>query len=247
MADTSLIAVYLDQIGSQLTGRRSVRTLAEIEDHLGERVADLLAEDHDPDEAERSAIEAFGEPEVVASSLNDVGGAMPSKLTHWSGLLGMIGPVILVTMFALISENGTETPFHLFVPAFCLLAGCAGLVARTRGAFGRWRGAAIVVLTVCALALAPAAWGLLGWIVALMLLLAAALICDVIFREDVLPRPATLLLIGSVVALSALSPTSLQKQSVPYYALGAALVVGWIWLQYTLWSERPERAVVSAA
>ena len=44
-----------------------------------------------------------------------------------------------------------------------------------------------------------------------------------------------------------LMPTGVEKQSWPYYLAFAMLFVTWIWLQYTLWSERPERAALAGS
>ena len=122
-----------------------------------------------------------------------------------------------------------------------MVLGFAGLVARTRGAFGRVRGTAISVLVVLGMVLSPIARGGVvgGTIVAGLWLAALALLAEVVVREAVLPRPATIMFVVAVVACSALSPTSLDKQSLPYYLGAAAGLTGWMWLHYTLWSERP--------
>lgn len=253
MADTGLIETYLNEVGAGLAGRHSARVLAEIEDHLRERTADLMRE-HDPEVAERKAIAAFGDPDLITSSFNDIGGAMPSKFTRWSGLAGMLGVILLFATFVQIGvtdnpnvDGDPPPPILLPVSGLFLLTGFAGLVARTRGAFGRWRGSAILVTLAAGAALLPFAWGAAGWVDAALFLLALGLICHTVFREDVLPRPATTLMFVSIVTMSILAPTSLDKQSMPYYLGFAALLIGWIWLQYTLWSERPERPAPSMA
>jgi hypothetical protein len=42
-------------------------------------------------------------------------------------------------------------------------------------------------------------------------------------------------------------PTGVEKQSWPYSLAFALLIVTWIWLQYTLWSERPERGALAGS
>ncbi len=247
LTSPGLIDVYLAQVRGGLAKRRSDRILAEIEDHLRERAHHVMAAgDRDPHEAEREAVEAFGDPAVIARAFNDEGGAMPTKLTHWSGLCGMLAlPTMLLS--SVVTPEPTPGPdardgFPVLLPLVLVLMilGIAGLVARTRGAFGRVRGTAISVLVVLGIVLSPIARGMVGGtIVAGLWLAALALVAEVLIREAVLPRPATIMFAAAVMTSAILSPTSLEKQSLPYYLCAAAGITGWMWLHYTLWSERP--------
>jgi len=248
LSSSGLIDVYLEQVRGGLASRRSERILAEIEDHLRERADHLMvAGDPDPYEAEREAVEAFGDPAVIARAFNDEGGAMPTKFTRWSGLCGMLALPALLVSFAVTPEPtpgpNAKDGFPVLLPLVLVLMvlGFTGLVARTRGAFGRVRGTAISVLVVLGLTLSPISRGGVvgGTIVAGLWLAALALVAEVIIREAVLPRPATIMFVVAVIASSVLSPTSLEKQSLPYYLGAAAGFTGWMWLHYTLWSERP--------
>jgi hypothetical protein len=62
---------YLRRVGAQLAGLGPVatRSLAEIRDHLHDSVEDRIERGATPDEAERDAIEQFGDPLVVATEL----------------------------------------------------------------------------------------------------------------------------------------------------------------------------------
>jgi len=241
------IDAYLAHVRGGLASRRSERILAEIEDHLRERADYLMAANADRSDAERDAVAAFGDPTVIARAFNDEGGAMPTKFTHWSGMCGMLAlPTMLLSL--VVTPEPTPGPdardgFPVLLPLVGLLiaVGFAGLVARTRGAFGRARGTAISALMVTGTVLLPIARGGVvgGAIVAGLWLAALGLVAEVIIREAVLPRPATVMLVVAVVACSILSPTSLEKQSLPYYVGGVAAFTGWMWLHYTLWSERP--------
>lgn len=248
---TGLIDRYLAEVRGGLAKRRSERILSEIEDHLRERAEHLMvAGERDPHEAEREAVEAFGEPAAIARAFNDEGGAMPSKFTHWAGLCGMLAVATMLLSGILTPEPtpGPDAPdgFSPLLPVVLMLAvvGFAGLVVRTRGAFGRIRGTAIWVLAVLGTILFPIARGGIvgGTIVSLLWLAALALVAEVLIREAVLPRPATIMFLTAVLVSSALSPTSLEKQSLPYYLCAVAGFGGWIWLHYTLWSERPVKA-----
>lgn len=256
LSSPGLIDVYLAQVRGGLAKRRSERILAEIEDHLRERAEHVMAAgDRDPSEAEREAVEAFGDPAVIARAFNDEGGAMPTKFTHWSGLCGMLAlPTMLLS--SVLTPEQTPGPdakdgFPMLLPLVLVLMilGFVGLVARTRGAFGRVRGTAISVLVVLGTALSPISRGGMvgGTIVAGLWLAALALVAEVLIREAVLPRPATIMFVAAVMTSSILSPTSLEKQSLPYYLCAAAGITGWMWLHYTLWSERPASVRVQTA
>ena len=247
MAEHGVIDAYVAELGGLLGSRRAERIAAEVRDHLSECAEHLMGSGRSPEDAERAAIDAFGDPSDLAEEFNEQGGAMPSPFTRWAGLAGMLGVVMCAVGLAVIPEtkpNEIDPPPNLLlVASFGLLViGLAALIVRTWGVFGRARGIIATVLIVAGMCLVPVGYGVIGWAAATLLILGFGLLFDVIFREAVLPRPATTLFVVSLVALSLLSPTSLEKQSLPYY-LGAALMVsGWLWLHYTLWSERPTRA-----
>lgn len=255
VSSPGLIDLYLAQVRGGLAKRRADRILAEIEDHLRERAGHLMvAGGRDSAGAEREAVEAFGDPTVIARAFNDEGGAMPTKFTHWSGLCGMLAvPAMLLGL--VVAPEPTPGPdardgFPVLLPLVLLLViiGFAGLIARTRGAFGAVRGAAISTLVVLGTVLFPFARGMVGGtIVAGLWLAALALVAEVIIREAVLPRPATTMFVVAVVTCSVLAPTSLEKESLPYYLGAAAALAGWMWLHYTLWSERPASARLQTA
>ena len=255
LSSPGLIDGYLTQVRGGLAKRHSERILAEIEDHLRERADQLMAAgDRDPYEAESEAVEAFGDPAVIARSFNDEGGAMPTKFTHWSGLCGMLVLPAMLLSFAVTPEPSDPTatdsvPVLLPLVLALIIIGFAGLVARTRGALGRVRGTAICSLLMLGIALSPISRGGLvgGTIVAGLWLAALALLAEALIREAVLPRPATIIFVAAVMTSAILSPTSLEKQSPAYYLCAAAGITGWIWLHYTLWSERSAPSRVQTA
>lgn len=61
------------------------------------------------------------------------------------------------------------------------------------------------------------------------------------FRVGALPRPATLTIAVAGVALVAMIGSDMKEQSAPVYVAGTTLLIGWCWLQYTLWSESARR------
>ena len=70
----------------------------EVQDHLLERANDLMAEGHTPEDAERTAVEGFGDPSTVAREFDRTGGAMPSTFTRWSGLIGLLSLPVMVAV-----------------------------------------------------------------------------------------------------------------------------------------------------
>jgi hypothetical protein len=249
VADPGVIDAYVAQLGGLLGSRHAERIAAEVRDHLWECAEHLMGAGRSPEDAERAAIDAFGDPSDLAEEFNDQGGAMPSPFTRWAGLAGMLGVITLAVGLATIPETKPgeiDPPPNVlaFVSLGLLVLGLAALIVRTRGAFGRARGVLATVLIVAGMCLVPVGYGIVGWAAATMLIVGFGVLFDVIFREAVLPRPATALFAVSLVALSLMAPTSLEKQSWPYYVGGALMVVGWLWLHYTLWSERPTRVEV---
>lgn len=251
MAEHGVIDAYVAQLGGLLGSGRAERITTEVRNHLWECAEHLMGSGRSPEDAERAAIEAFGDPSDLAEEFNEQGGAMPSPFTRWAGLAGMLGVITLAVGLAVIPEtkpNEIDPPPNvLLIVSFGLLVlGLAALVVRTWGAFGRARGIIATVLIVAGMSLAPVGWGIIGWAAATLLIIGFGLLFDVIFREAVLPRPATTLFAVSLVALSLMAPTSLEKQSSPYYLGAALMITGWLWLHYTLWSERPTHAEATA-
>lgn len=255
LIDDRLVNAYLADVRRLLPERLAGRVIDEIEDHLRESVEHLVAQGRSQPDAERLATRAFGTPELLATEFHEQGGAMPTTFTRWSGLAGIVGTILMPAVLAYYDaqlepgeDSGAVTPVLLIVPFLLMVTGLAGLIARTHGAFGRVRGTVATVLIVTGTVLSPISRGglLAGTVVAVLIIVGFGLLFDVIYREAVLPRPATALFVGAVIVLSAMSPTPIEKQSLPYYVGAAALLIGWLWLQYTLWSERPERVPAAA-
>jgi len=256
VADAGLISEYLLDLGRALPRRRSERVVFEVQDHLLERANHLMAEGHTPEDAERRAVEGFGDPSTVAREFDRTGGAMPSTFTRWSGLIGLLSVPVMVAAQLFYETQKVEDDLHtvsevegvpwgLLIPAAMILIGFAGLVARTWGAFGWVRGASATVLI--AVGFSVQGYGTRGVIASVMILAGLVLVFEVIYREAILPRPATALLVASGLIICMLMPTGVEKQSWPYYLAFAMLTVTWIWLQYTLWSERPERGALAGS
>jgi hypothetical protein len=239
---------YLVDLRRGLAGHRHAgRIVDEVEEHLRDAIDARVERGTDLSTAVADAIAAFGPAAVIADAFEE-GAPVPTTFTRWSGLLGMLA-VLAVLAVPLEAGSRPETadgrdPLLVsgFVALPLLAVGLLGIVVRTRGAYGRARGAAAAALVGLPFALIPltGGYGLVGAVYAVMVLAGLALVLDKVFAVGALPRPATLLVGASLVALSAMAPTDLEKQSMPYYVGGVLLAAGWTWLQYTLWSERAE-------
>lgn len=99
--DGDLIAAYLAELGHGLSGRQDVDdVLAEVEDHLRQKASQLEAGGLDPDAAHREALEAFGDPSVVArafTTLPTVPGAVATRFTRFSGVVAIVAGLAWIT------------------------------------------------------------------------------------------------------------------------------------------------------
>lgn len=246
----SPVAAYVADLRGSLAGvRNAERVVAEVRDHLDDAIQHRLGRGLDLPTAVAEALSAFGPAAGVAAGFEQGGGVMPTTFTRWSGLFGMLAAVVFAVVMpveAAARGQGTDGRDPLLVSApvglILLMVGLLGMVARTRGSFGRWRGATALVLVITPVVMVAfrLGWGPIGAVMAAMILGGLALVLHTVFRVGALPRPPTLLLAAAAVGLAALSPTDLEKQSAPYYIGFALLALGWLWLQHTLWCERPE-------
>lgn len=101
MADDSLIDAYLATMDRQLAHRRDAAELRdEIADHLHESVARFTTLGLDPHHAQRSTLDRFGEPHIVAALLS----AVPTKGIDMINLLGRaIGVLSILTALSWVA------------------------------------------------------------------------------------------------------------------------------------------------
>ncbi|NNC42917.1 MAG: hypothetical protein HKO03_06740 [Acidimicrobiia bacterium] len=89
MARYALIDGYLDTMRTEIHGRRDLDdVVCEMEDHLYSAVEGLLARGLEPDAAQRTTLDRFGEPKALAAvyaSTNTGGIAVPTTTTKLAG------------------------------------------------------------------------------------------------------------------------------------------------------------------
>ena len=100
MARHALIDRYVDTMRDRIRWRRDLDDLvSEIEDHLYSSVETLLATGVDADAAQRTTLDRFGDPEVLAvayASTPSGGIAMPTKGTQRIGYVATAAAVFWV-------------------------------------------------------------------------------------------------------------------------------------------------------
>ena len=98
MARHALIDHYVDTMRHHIRWRRDLDDLvSEIEDHLYSSVECLLATGVEPDTAQRTTLNRFGDPEVLAvayASTPSGGIAMPTKGTQRIGIIATIAAAL---------------------------------------------------------------------------------------------------------------------------------------------------------
>ncbi|MEQ1873518.1 MAG: permease prefix domain 1-containing protein [Ilumatobacteraceae bacterium] len=242
MAIDRVITEYLHEVDVLLaTYRHRERVVNEIADHLRERVESLVAAGNSEVEAAEVAVCAFGDPTTYVESFKVIS-AMPNSFTRWSGLAGLFGPFVLFAIAATQPQNGNKVPWPLLAPFFLTLTGLVGVVVRTRGSFGRLRGwSASALVVVGASVGATGGYGIVGVVCVVAVIAGLVLTLHTTFRVGALPRPATLTIAVAGVTLVAMIGSDMKEASAPVYAAGTTLLIGWCWLQYTLWSESAKR------
>jgi hypothetical protein len=168
--DGDLIVAYLVELGHGLPGRQDVDdVLAEVEDHLRQKASQLEASGLDPDAAQREAVEAFGDPVVVArafTTVPTVPGAVATRFTRFSGVVAiaaglawvsLVGTIVFFAMM-IVSASAIRT-FAIGAVVLTVVA----LVGSVRRA-GGFRNVVIGVVFGCVAALAlPLAASLSPW------------------------------------------------------------------------------------
>lgn len=93
MAQYALIDGYLDTMRSEIRWRKDLDdVVSEMEDHLYSTVEHLLATGVEPQAAQRTTLDRFGEPEVLAAvyaSTNTGGIAVPTRNTIRAGTISL--------------------------------------------------------------------------------------------------------------------------------------------------------------
>jgi hypothetical protein len=137
MARYALIDGYLDTMRTEIRWRRDLDDLvSEMEDHLYSAVEHLLARGVETDAAQRSTLDRFGEPKVLAAvyASTDSGGlAVPTRNSRRAGTLAFISAgfwLIAAAIYTLDDAfNDWSQADYILFSAAILVAGVVGLLA----------------------------------------------------------------------------------------------------------------------
>ncbi len=258
-----LITGYVAELDRALAGRirHADRVALEIEDHLRSATEELRASGVAEDDAARRAIECFGPVSEVATPLLELeragGGARPNRFTIWAGLLGAIGGLLIAVAAAaqtfgvgsgsLPKGLGEKIGIAIFWLAAlgCTALGFAGIILRHRGTLRRRERLALGLLAIGFMTMWLPYWGIL--VIALPMMLIGTVVFGIrVFSVHVLPRPPLTLMLVAGAATIALTVTKVDKESLAFAAGWIFVLLGWCWLEFTLWSERPVNDSVPA-
>jgi len=208
VGEPDLIETYLQELDRCL-GRRgdAADDLAEAADHLREATERLQRAGLDPVDAQRRALDRFGDPVIVARalSMSSTGGiAMPTEFTRAAGtaaVVAALGWLAAIATVAIQDIYESQLPAYLLFTAVVGATGVstvlalAGLNTRSGGRRDAWTVIALGLAIVAAVMLLVVAW---AWIVWVQLLAASALVIVVRSRSAHVRSSATdWLLVGA--------------------------------------------------
>jgi hypothetical protein len=137
VARYALIDGYLDTMRTEIRWRQDLDDLvSEMEDHLYSTVENLLATGVEPKAAQRTTLDRFGEPKVLAkvyASTNSGGIAVPTKNTIRAGTFALVAAalwLIAATSYLLTEtlDNWDNVDYYIFSVSI-LVAGVLTLLA----------------------------------------------------------------------------------------------------------------------
>lgn len=260
MADHDLIAEYVKELGNALHGniRHADRVCAEIDDHLRSTADGIRATGLSEADAAVRAIECFGPVDELASSFlsleRDGAGARATRFTTRAGLIGVIGGLFIAlgaaSQVAADTHNDSDgvdvVAVTLFAGVILMVGiGFIGMVLRHRGTMRAIDRLALAAVAVGLVTMWLPYWGILA--IAFPLMVGGTVIFGVrVFRVHALPRPPLVFMLLAGALLLALTYFKSDKSSVEFGIGWVFVLAGWCWLQFTLWSERPERRTQNA-
>ena len=219
MAEYALIDSYLDVVSRRLEYRPDAVDLRdELADHLLESATRAIAAGLDRESAQRSTLDRFGDPNIVAGMLAAVptkGIDMVHTLGRSAGILALVSAALwVIVIFADTSTSEGEVLWQGIVQAIAVLATGVALVAlnlRSSNRMDALTGVVLVAAFMAFLASFFVPWFFLAW----GMYLAAALAISIarlsgdpaakgIVSALLLVIAPLMLMVGSLVGLQAL-------------------------------------------
>jgi len=222
VARYALIDGYLDTMRSEMRWRRDLDDVVyEMEDHLYSAVEHLVTRGTEPDSAQRTTLDRFGEPKVLAAvyaSTNNGGIAVPTRTTRRAGTFAFIaagawlaaaGAFALETTFT----DQWQTYYGVF-SALILVGGVFTLLAMV-GIGKRLGGLGAVGMIGLAIAGLGVAASLIAWAIPLWMGLQGIgylVFASAVRSRDTAPRPSTLAVAsGFIIGVAVFVVANLAK------------------------------------
>ena len=202
MARYALIDGYLDTMRSEMRWRRDLDDVVyEMEDHLYSAVEHLVTRGTKPTDAQRTTLDRFGEPKVLAAvyaSTNNGGIAVPTRTTRRAGTFAFIAAgswLAAAGAFALETTFADQWQVFYGVFSALILVGGVFTLLTMAGIGKRLGGLGAVGMIALAVAGLGVAASLIAWAVPFWMGLQGIgylVFATAVRSRDTAPRPSTL-------------------------------------------------------
>jgi hypothetical protein len=207
MAHYALIDGYLDTMRSEIRWQKDLDdVVSEMEDHLYSTVEHLVASGYEPDAAQRTTLDRFGEPKVLAAvyaSTTTGGIAVPTRNTIRAGTISLFagglwlaaGLIYLLTRAEDSNGGDNWQVYYAIFSAAILTAGVLTILAMV-GVSKRSGGLGTLGMIGLGVAALGVAGSILAWAIPLWMSLQGAgllLFGIAAMRNGTAPKPATML------------------------------------------------------
>lgn len=202
MARYALIDGYLDTMRSEMRWRRDLDdVVCEMEDHLYSAVEHLVTRGTEPDNAQRTTLDRFGEPRVLAAvyaSTNNGGLAVPTRTTRRAGTFAFIAAgawLAAAGAYALEAIFADQWQVYYGVFSALILVGGVFTLLTMVGIGKRLGGLGALGIVALSIAGLGVAASLVAWAVPFWMGLQGIgylIFASAVRSRDTAPRPSTL-------------------------------------------------------
>ena len=222
MARYALIDGYLDTMRSEMRWRRDLDDVVyEMEDHLYSAVEHLVTRGTKPTDAQRTTLDRFGEPKVLAAvyaSTNNGGIAVPTRTTRRAGTFAFIAAgswLAAAAAYALETIFADQwQAFYGVFSALILIGGVFTLLTMV-GLGKRLGGLGTVGMIALAIAGLGVAASVLAWAIPFWMGLQGIgylVFASAVRSRDTAPRPSTLAVAsGFIIGVAVFVVANLAK------------------------------------
>ena len=222
MARYTLIDGYLDTMRNEMRWRRDLDdVVCEMEDHLYSAVEALVTRGSEPDSAQRTTLDRFGEPKVLAAvyaSTNNGGLAVPTRTTRRAGTLAFIAAgawLAAASAFALETIFADQWQVYYGVFSALILVGGVFTFLAMVGLGKRLGGLGAVGIVALATTGLGVAASLVAWAIPLWMGLQGIgylIFASAVRSRDTAPRPSTLAVAsGFIIGVAVFIVANLAK------------------------------------